>query len=129
MITPRLLGINFEETSKLEVDFSAKMPILTLEEARGTIRKILQGDTGRIQPSPYCRQRMLERQVFMEDIFHVLHWGELSPGTHPGDAENNVFRDAGADLEEVPLTIVIRIIVARKFIEVITVFGGTHDKT
>jgi hypothetical protein len=32
-------------------------------------------------------------------------------------------------LEEVPLTIVIRIIVARKFIEIVTVFGETHDKT
>lgn len=102
------------------------MTILTIEEARSTIRKILQGDTGRIQPSPYCRRRMLERQVFMEDIFHVLHWGAISPGQHPGDAENNVFRAAGADLEDVPLTIVIRIIAARNFIEVITVFGETH---
>lgn len=105
------------------------MTILTLEEARSTIRKILQGDTGRIQPSPYCRQRMLQRQVFMEEIFHVLHWGEIGPGQHPGDGENNVFRAAGADLEGVPLTIVIRIIVAQKFIEVITVFGETHAKT
>jgi hypothetical protein len=104
------------------------MTILTLEEARSTIRKILQGDTGRMQPSPYCRQRMIERQVFMEDIFHVLHWGELSQGTHPGDAENNVFRVAGTDSEGDPLTIAIRIIIAQEFMEVITVFGETHAK-
>jgi len=104
------------------------MPIVNLEEARSTIRKILQGDKGRIQPSPYCRQRMLQRQVFMEDIFHVLHWGDIDHGTHPGDAENNVFRAAGADLEDDPLTIVIRIIADQNLIEVITVFGETHDK-
>ena len=105
------------------------MTILSIEEARSTIRKILQGDGGRIQPSPYCRQRMLERQVFMEDIFHVLHWGQIGQGTHPGDVENNVFRASGVDLEEDPLNIVIRIIVAQEFIEVITVFGELHDKT
>lgn len=104
------------------------MAILSIEEARSTIRRILQGNRGRIQPSPYCRRRMLERQVFMEDIFHVLHWGEIGQGTHPGDIENNVFRASGADLEEDPLNIVIRIIVAQEFIEVITVFGETHAK-
>lgn len=105
------------------------MPILSIDEARSIIRKILQGDRGRIQPSPYCRRRMLERQVFMEDISHVLHWGTVSHGQHPGDTENNVFRAAGADLEDVPLTIVIRIFATHNFIEVIMVFGEIHAKT
>lgn len=104
------------------------MTILSIEEARSTIRRILQGNKGRIQPSPYCRNRMLQRQVFMEDIFHVLHWGQISQGTHPGDIENNVFRDSGFDLEEDPLNIVIRIIVSEEHIEVITVFGELHVK-
>jgi hypothetical protein len=65
----------------------------------------------------------------MEDIFHVLNWGQIAQGTHPGDVENNVFRASGVDLEEDPLNIVIRIIVAQEFIEVITVFGELHDKT
>jgi hypothetical protein len=105
------------------------MTILSIEEARSTICRILQGDGGRIQPSPYCRQRMLQRRVFMEDIFHVLHWGKIGQGTHPGDVENNVFRASGVDLEEDSLNIVIRIIVAQEFIEVITVFGEIHAKT
>jgi hypothetical protein len=71
---------------------------------------------------------MLARQVFMEDIFHVLHWGTIGHGDHPGDAENNVFRAAGADLEDEPLTIVIRIFASQNFIEIITVFGELHAK-
>ena len=51
------------------------MPILPIEEARNAIRKVLQGEGGRILPSPYCRQRMLQRQVFVEDITHVLFGG------------------------------------------------------
>ncbi|MBI4644430.1 MAG: DUF4258 domain-containing protein [Deltaproteobacteria bacterium] len=104
------------------------MTIVNIKEARSTIRKILQGGKGRIQPSPHCRQRMLERQVFMEDIFHVLFWGEVIAGQHPGDAEKNIFRVAGLDIEEVPLTLVIRIVVAQKFIEIISVFGEMHGQ-
>jgi hypothetical protein len=112
----------------LEIEKTSKMSILSIEDARSTIRKILQGDKGRIQPSPYCSRRMLERQVFMDDIFHVLHWGQISQGTHPGDVENNVFRASGVDLEDDPLNIVIRIIVSQEFIEVVTVFGELHVK-
>ena len=105
------------------------MPKVSIEEARSTIRKVLQGEGGRILPSPYCRQRMLQRQVFMEDITHVLFWGTMMAGTHPGDAEKNVFRVSGVDRENDPLTIVIRIISTQKIIEVITVFGELHESS
>lgn len=105
------------------------MPILNLEEARSAIRKILKGDNGRVLPTPYCRKRMLVRQVFMEDILHVLFWGAVETGTNEGDAEENIFRVIGQDLEDEPLTLVIRIILDKDIIEIITVFGEIHGRT
>jgi hypothetical protein len=105
------------------------MPNINLKEVKSIIRKILQGESGRVLPTPYCRKRMLERQVFMEDISHVLFWGEVESGTHEGDAEENIFRVIGQDLEDEPLTLVIRIILVKDIIEIITVFGEIHGRT
>jgi len=104
------------------------MSILSIEEARSIIRKILQGDSGRILPTPYCRKRMIERQVFIEDISHVLFWGEVKFGPHEEDADNNIFRVIGQDREDEPLTLVIRIVIYKELIEIITVFGETHAR-
>jgi hypothetical protein len=105
------------------------MTILSIEEARSIIRKILQGDKGRILPTPYCRNRMLERQVFMEDISHVLFWGEVEYGPHEKDAEGNIFRVIGQDRDDDPLSLVIHIILDKDIIEIITVFGAIHGRT
>jgi len=105
------------------------MLIFSLEEAKSAIRQILKSKSGRVLPTPYCRKRMLERQVFMDDIDRVLFWGSVRPGKNPGDAEANIFRIMGEDCEDEPLTLVIQIVLPEELIIVFNVFGEVYGQS
>jgi hypothetical protein len=85
------------------------MPILEVEDARRAIREILKSPLGLVFPTQHCKERMIERNVQMDDVIHLLFWGTLEPGQKVGDLERNVFRVRGADLEGEPLVIVLAI--------------------
>ena len=97
---------------------------MDLEAARNKIREILRGDlTGAcVQVGPHCRQRMRERQAAMDDVFHALLWGEVTPGNNPGDAEDLVFRVMGHDLEGEALTVVVKIDVTDSILFCLSIF-------
>jgi len=49
---------------------------MTKDEARTCFRDYVQYG-GCIQTSNHCRDRMLERNINMDDMLNVLHWGEI----------------------------------------------------
>jgi hypothetical protein len=99
------------------------MTIVNIENARSLIRDILLGQGHKcIFPTKHCRQRMVERQVHMDDIFQVLFWGDIAPGVEPGDEEKGIFRVSGKDLSEEPLTIVVHINPADNLLTCLSVF-------
>ncbi len=86
------------------------MPILDLDAAKSTIREILQSPWGVVFLTRHCKERMEERNVQVDDILHPLFWGTIEPGQESGDAERNVFRVSGTDIEAEPLVTAVEII-------------------
>jgi hypothetical protein len=58
----------------------------------------------------------------MDDILHLLFWGSVERGQESGDAERNVFRVSGADIEGEPLVVVVEIIQEESRLNCISVF-------
>lgn len=69
----------------------------------------------------HCRQRLVERRAQIEDIVFLLNWGKVEPGQVEGDCEGQVFRVSGMDIDEEPLTAVVKIIDDQRLL-IITVF-------
>ncbi|MBM4300249.1 MAG: DUF4258 domain-containing protein [Deltaproteobacteria bacterium] len=95
------------------------MPILDLDTAKSAIRDILQSPRF---PTRHCKERMEQRNVQMDDILHLLFWGTVELGQESGDAERNVFRVSGADIEGEPLVAVIEVILEENRLNCISVF-------
>ena len=113
----------FQKAKLLIFDIFSKMTIINIDNARSLIREILTGKGHKcIFLTRHCRQRMVERQVQMDDIFQVLFWGEIAPGVEPGDEEKGIFRISGKDLSEEPLTIVFQINPADNMLTCLSVF-------
>lgn len=96
------------------------MPIVELHEVRLKIREILKN--GYVEYTLHCRERMYLRGVQMDDILFLLNWGKVEPGIGESDGEGQVFRVIGTDVEEEPLTAVVKIINDQRLL-CITVFG------
>jgi hypothetical protein len=96
------------------------MPIVKSSEVLLRIREILKN--GSVEYTLHCRERMYLRGVQMDDILFLLNWGKVEPGPEADDSEGQVFRVIGTDVEEEPLTAVVKIITDDRLL-CITVFG------
>jgi hypothetical protein len=65
---------------------------------------------------------MLERNVQMDDILHLLFWGSVEHGREPDDKSENVFRVTGKDIEGEYLSVVIQIVDEDNRLNCISVF-------
>jgi len=83
------------------------MPILDIEAVRSKILEIL--ISGSIDFTNHCRERMYLRRVQMDDLLFLLHWGDIEQGQEEDDPDGQVFRIIGTDVEEEPLTAVVKI--------------------
>ena len=87
------------------------MPILSLKSAQSKIREILKGGHSTVFPTVHCKERILERNVQMDDIWHLLFWGTVEHGQESDDKAQNIFRVLGGDIEGESLTVVVQIVI------------------
>lgn len=98
------------------------MPILSLNSARSKIREILKGGHSTVFPTVHCKERMIERNVQMDDILHLLFWGTVEHGQQLDDKAQNIFRVTGGDIEDEPLIVVVQIVIEDNRLNCISVF-------
>jgi len=96
------------------------MPILNLQSAQRRILEILA--SGSVIPGKHCRERMIERNVYMPDVQNVLKVGTIQPGQANGDDADCIFRVYGTDVEGEDLVLVIKILDTENRLELISVF-------
>jgi hypothetical protein len=82
--------------------------ILNIQEIKEQIRRIAQRGERGIALTKHCRERMIERNVDINDILHVLNWGNVA---HDPDENSDMkFKVQGNDLEGEPLCVVVIIL-------------------
>ena len=77
---------------------------------------------GCIRTSSHCRDMMQKRNATMQDILHIIVWGEVISVKEDREHGNWKCRIAGADLDDDKLTIIAGIDESDGAI-IITVFG------
>lgn len=87
------------------------------------IRSILQD--GRLVILPHCRQRMLKRGVYDEDILKVLNENGIINSKPELDEKHRKFKYQvdGYDIEGDELSVIVNIVENNQIIVTITVFG------
>ncbi len=94
---------------------------MTEEEARRLLREIAKSACVRL--TNHCRERMVERRVWMDDMLQVLLWGTIKDlHKNPGD-ESWACLVEGRDIEGDPLSVKVVILEADFAVLCITVHG------
>ena len=93
---------------------------MTEDEVKKCFRKIVK--YGCIQPSKHCRERMLERQINMDDILYVLLWGIVTDIEYSKDHNSWQYKVQGKDIDGESLVFVAGIYEDCQAVRCITVY-------
>ena len=77
------------------------------DRIKATIREIARG--GYTVPRAHCKERMKERNVTIQDLFHVLFWGEIESIESDNQHNNLKCTLNGTDIDGEKLTVQVAV--------------------
>jgi Domain of unknown function (DUF4258) len=93
---------------------------MDIQKAQQIIRNI--SKTGFVATSRHCRERMLERNVIMDDILNVLLWGNVNDLEENQDSGEWKCKVEGMDLDDDELTLIVAFDVSDQSVLCVTVY-------
>ncbi|MDY0222088.1 MAG: DUF4258 domain-containing protein [Desulfobacterium sp.] len=93
---------------------------MTKEDAQKCFREFAK--YGCIQPTKHCRDRMLDREVSMDDALNVLLWGTVTEMTYNDEHDSWKSKVVGKDIDGEKLTFVAEVYESCHTVRCITVF-------
>jgi hypothetical protein len=93
---------------------------MTKEEIKRCLREFAQN--GYFQQSKHCRDRMIERQITIDDVLKVMLWGEVTEIEYNQVQDSWQCKVTGTDVDNEPLVFIAGIYKSCYTVRCITVY-------